>query len=258
MIEQDFASLIVREIQHAVIVGAGHGIGCALVEALLEQNSNCQISATFHNRDRADSLFKLSGNERLQVDQVNLLEADEIEAWSKKITMRGSIDLVVNTAGILHTSEWSPERSLSEVNIFQLQRTFALNTFVTPMLAKFLKPAIQRKRPSAFVALSAKVGSIQDNIIGGWYSYRASKAALNMFVKTIAIEFPRTGLKQCSVMAIHPGTTETDLSRPFLPNVRHRVWQPAETAGNILSTIELGSKMGTGLFLNWDATELPW
>lgn len=250
--------IILANIQHAVVVGAGHGIGCALVEALLKQNSSCQISATYHNRERADALFQLSDNDRLQIAQVNLLQTDEIEQWSEKVKSRGLIDLVINAAGVLHNEEWAPERSLSELNIPQLDRTFALNSFVTPMLAKFLKPAILRNGPSAFVALSAKVGSIHDNKIGGWYSYRASKAALNMFVKTIAIEFPRTGLKQCSVLAIHPGTTETDLSRPFLSNVRHRVWQPSESAANILSTIEIGSKLGSGLFLNWDGTELPW
>ena len=107
------------------------------------------------------------------------------------------------------------------------------------------------------LALSAMVGSIDENEIGGWYGYRASKAALNMMVKTISIELKRSGFKT-QVGAIHPGTTHTALSEKFIGTVRHKVWKPLESAENILKVIDGLSPHETGFFKNWDGRTIAW
>jgi NAD(P)-dependent dehydrogenase (short-subunit alcohol dehydrogenase family) len=110
---------------------------------------------------------------------------------------------------------------------------------------------------SVFATISAKVGSISDNRLGGWYAYRASKAALNMFIKNIAIEFARNK-KKIILLSLHPGTTKTELSEPFTKNTKYQLHTPIETAKNLLSVIENKTLDDSGKFFSWDGEELPW
>lgn len=152
---------------------------------------------------------------------------------------------------MLEGESFGPEKSLRDINIDNLTQVFQVNSFVTPLWAKYLKKKFSKESPSIFATLSAMVGSIEENEIGGWYGYRASKTALNMFVKTISIEFERSRLKT-SVVAIHPGTTKTELSQNFLKGIKHKVWEPKGAAQNILNVLEKCPEEGTGLFKNWD------
>ena len=167
------------------------------------------------------------------------------------------IDLVLNTVGFLHNEKISPEKSLRSINVDNLIESFKVNTILTTLSAKYLTPLISKNEKSAFVQLSAKVGSISDNNIGGWYGYRASKAALNMFIKTYAIEVSRKNL-QCSVMCIHPGTTKSTLSNPFLKGIKHKVWDADDTAINIINVIENGWDNRDCKFYNWDQSQIQW
>ena len=108
-----------------------------------------------------------------------------------------------------------------------------------------------------FASISAKVGSIGDNQLGGWYGYRASKSALNMFIKTLAIEFDNRKIPAV-VLAIHPGTTATELSRPYVSATKMTVHSVEKTADHILSILDQRNKQDSGKFLNWDGSELPW
>lgn len=139
-----------------------------------------------------------------------------------------------------------------------LARLFEINSIAPLLIARATLPLIPRTGASHFAALSAMVGSIGDNRIGGWYGYRASKAALNQFLKTLAIEARRTHPGLC-VTAIHPGTTDTDLSEPFQGNVpEHRLYTPEQSAQRILQVVLGGTPDTSGRFMNWNGDPLPW
>lgn len=188
----------------------------------------------------------------VQAHQLNPLEESEVSNFCESLPQ---IDLCINCVGTLEVEGRGPEKSLRDINFEDLTQIFRVNSFVTPLWAKYLKTKFSKESPSIFAALSAMVGSIEENKVGGWYGYRASKAALNMFIKTISIEFERSRLKT-SVVAIHPGTTKTKLSEKFLTGVKHKVWEPEEASKNILNVLEKCPHEGTGLFRNWDGRKI--
>ncbi len=171
----------------------------------------------------------------------------------------GCLDLLINTAGILHSDDGlRPERRLTDVNADHLRRAFDVNALGALRLAKSVEPLLRRSAAPVFASLSARVGSIEDNRLGGWYAYRASKAALNMLLKTLSVEWSR--LRPPIVCAaLHPGTVATRLSAPFTQRRDDlRVFSPAEAAANLLA-ITLGlTPAQTGRFLAWDGSEIPW
>jgi len=133
-----------------------------------------------------------------------------------------------------------------------------VNSIGAVLLAKHLMPLLRHKEGSIFASISAKVGSIGDNRLGGWYGYRASKAALNMFLKTISIEYSRRCPKTI-VVALHPGTTDTRLSQPFQKNVPPGKLFPVEKTVNLLLDVLASLKLAdSGEFFSWDGSRLPW
>lgn len=228
-----------------------------LAEEITQSNPNCRIICTYRNPDKYNGLKKLSEkNSKIEAWQLDPLDESKLDLFFKSIEMK-KIDLLVNSIGILDSGEKGPEKSLRDISVETMNNVFRVNSFISPLLAKYSKSYFSKQEPSVFCALSAMVGSIQDNKLGGWYSYRASKTALNMFIKTIAIEFERYNL-ETRVLAIHPGTTETDLSRNYLKSVKHKIWTANESARHIIDTIEKSSTEGTGLFKNWNNEEIPW
>lgn len=230
--------------QKILIIGAGHGLGLALAKECRERYPSAQIITTYRIKEKAEGLLA-SGLESHHLDPLN--EA-QVESFCKSFD---SIDLAINSVGMLSDGERGPEKSTKDIDLEHLTKVFQVNSCITPLWAKYLKSKFSKDTPSVFATLSAMVGSISENEIGGWYGYRASKAALNMFIKTISIEFMRSRLKT-SVVAIHPGTTKTELSENFLRGVQHKIWEPPEAAKNILNVLESCPAEGTGLFKNWD------
>ena len=170
------------------------------------------------------------------------------------------LDLVINSIGTLHDHVTRAERKLEEVSLDSLVWSFRVNTAPTVLLAQNLKKLLLNSERPVFAAISAKVGSIGDNSLGGWHSYRISKSALNMAVKNIAIELARKKKTLCAV-AIHPGTTATRLSQPFLESARkkYKVHSPRDTAANIIRVLSgLDPKQHNGSFFSWTGEELPW
>ncbi len=163
----------------------------------------------------------------------------------------------MNFVGFLEDGGISPEKSLNQVRTEHLLKYFEVNSIVSVILAKLFFNLFRHEEPSCFAVLSAKVGSISDNQLGGWYGYRASKAALNMFIKNISLEF-RMRRCHCLVLALHPGTTRTDLSKKHLSQVKHRIHSASETAINLLGQIEGRRIEESGSFLSWDGKEIPW
>jgi len=250
----------IHAVNTAVIVGAGHGIGASLAKKILEFNQNVTVFATYRDASKNSELQSLKAvfPNRLQVYQVDPKAEHELEDFKTKISLSvKKVDLLINTVGFLQAGETAPERSLRDVSAKSLEQYFAVNSVPYLLIAKVFHSLFRHSGPSALVALSAKVGSIEDNSLGGWYGYRASKAALNMFVKGVSLEYNRRGCNSL-VLSIHPGTTVTQLSEPFIEKTKYKLHTSDQTAENILKVIDGTSLEHTGSFYSWDGEKLPW
>ena len=250
----------VSNIQYATILGAGHGIGLALVNAILAGCPKAHVFASYRDRSRAQDLIDANERypERLTIDCVDPTQEESLAAFCQGITNKSpQMDLTINCVGVLNDSACRPEKSLHQVSMQSLTHSFAVNAAVTPLLAKELLPLIRRSPLAVFSSVSAKVGSIEDNSLGGWYGYRASKAALNMFLKNIAIECSHRSIR-CIALALHPGTTRTSLSEPYLKNSKLKIHSASQTASNMLAVLEGKTLRDSGRFFSWDQTEIPW
>lgn len=242
-----------------LILGAGHGIGFALAEEILNRNPSVNIYSTYRESEKAQQLLEF----RQKFNNLYAYQCDVADEACLNIlfddlkTKTTHFDLVINSVGLLHNENISPEKSLKDIKAQDLMEYFRVNALVTPLVAKNLKAFMRKDQITCFASISAKVGSIADNKMGGWYGYRASKAALNMFIKNIAIEFGRS-YKKSFVMAIHPGTTITELSQPFIKNTPYKLHTANETAKNILQVISNCNENSNGKFYSWDGEELPW
>ena len=222
----------------AVVIGASGGIGAAMVERL-SGDPRCGSVQALHRRSAIPIDFD---------------DEDSIASAAASLRDQAPFHLVVNAAGLLHTPDFLPEKKIGDLNAAQLLETFRVNTFGPALVLRAFAPLLDADR-STFAFLSAKVGSIGDNRLGGWYSYRASKAALNMIVRTAAIELARTK-PGAIVVAMHPGTVDTALSRPFRGAQIGRVAVVA--AGEMLDVLGSLGHEDSGAFVSYDGKRLPW
>ena len=167
---------------------------------------------------------------------------------------RGPFPLGRVATGLLHSSTAQPEKRLADLALGTMEEVFRVNTFGPALVLRHFGPLLARER-SLMALLSARVGSIGDNRLGGWYSYRASKAALNMLVKTASIELRRTH-PGAVLAALHPGTVKSALSRPFRGDAIGR--EPAQAADEMLNALDTLTAEDSGCFLAWDGQRLPW
>lgn len=246
---------------NALIVGASQGIGLGFVRSLLQQDNVPRIFATYRQGNTAQELLQLAqeSGDRLTCLQVDITEEAQIAAATQQIKESvGQLHLVIYCVGVLHQENLSPEKSLRQINAENLIYSFQVNSIGAVLLAKHLMPLFKKTEKSIFACISAKVGSIGDNRLGGWYGYRASKAALNMFLKTTAIEYSRRCPKTI-VVALHPGTTDTQLSQPFQKNVPPGKLFPVAKTVNLLSQVIANlEQKDSGEFFSWDGSQLPW
>ena len=246
---------------NALVVGASRGIGLEFVEQLLKNQNIHRIYGTYRQKKSASSLISLenSHQDRVRCLKMDITQEDDISEAIKTISEEvKQLHLVVYCVGILHDGEFQPEKSLRQINSDNLLRYFQINSIGAILLAKHIMPLLRHKEASIFASISAKVGSIGDNRLGGWYGYRASKAALNMFIKTISIEYSRRCPKTI-VVALHPGTTDTSLSQPFQKNVPpEKLFSTELTVSQLLSVMEGLDISNSGQFFSWDGSNLPW
>jgi NAD(P)-dependent dehydrogenase (short-subunit alcohol dehydrogenase family) len=168
-----------------------------------------------------------------------------------------SVDLAIVTTGMLHDDQQRPERALKELDPAALARSFAINTIAPALVAKHLIPKMPRDRRAVFAVLGARVGSIGDNRTGGWHSYRASKAALVMLMKNIAIETARTR-PNAIIVTLHPGTVDTAMSKPFQGNVApEKLFTPAISAEQLRAVIDRLTPRDSGGHFAWDGSRIP-
>lgn len=244
-----------------LVVGANRGIGLALVTAQLANPAVRQVIAASRPGCDARELQQLAGRhgDRLRRVELDVTEPRSLADFERQLQgIGGGVDLAIHAAGLLHDGPLQPEKSVGECRPDHLARLFRVNSIGPLLVAGVLLRLGGRRRRFTFAALSAMVGSIGDNRLGGWYGYRASKAALNQFIRTLAIEC-RVNYPRATVLAIHPGTTDTGLSRPFQKNVSpERLHAPGETAARILRVVAEAEGKRSGCFLNWDGRELPW
>lgn len=223
----------------AVIIGATGGIGGALVPTL-------RASGAY------DGIIALS---RVSDPPVDLLNETTIQRAADHVARRGIPHLVVDATGVLHDMTLQPEKALRAIDPAAMARSFAINAIGPALLMKHFLPLLPRHAPSVFATLSAKVGSIGDNRLGGWYSYRASKAALNQLVRTAAIELARTHPAAVCV-ALHPGTVATALSLPFAKTGLSPL-PPAVVARDILCGLTRLGPVDSGGFFDRHGAPLP-
>ena len=189
---------------------------------------------------------------------IDLQKENSIADASQQLCKAGALDLVIVTTGMLHQDDLQPERSMREIDGANMLDILRVNTVGPALIAKHFLPIMRRKDKSVFAALSARVGSIRDNRLGGWVSYRASKAALNMTIKTLAIEHARR-CPDAAVVALHPGTVATALSEPFRSRVRpNDLFEPDTSAAHLLRVIDNLTHTDTGAFLAWDGSRIPY
>lgn len=184
-------------------------------------------------------------------------DAISVRETCRAVAEPGPPDLVVIASGILHEEGIAPEKSLRDLEAVRLQRLFAVNTVLPAMIVSHLAPQMHRRRPYTIAALSARVGSISDNRLGGWYAYRASKAALNMIIRTASIELARRN-PQSIIVGLHPGTVDSALSRPFRKSVPEvKLFSPEFAAGKLLDVIAGLQPSDSGGCFDWAGEAIP-
>ena len=242
----------------ALVVGASRGIGLAIARQLLREQAIQRVYASYRLPGTATGLLEIN-NERLQTISADVSDPDDVQRIAAAIQANGDHpDFVINAAGILHEHDLQPEKSLNQCRQDSLMRLFLVNSIGPLMLARAVIPLMPKKQPGHFAVLSAMVGSIGDHRLAGWYRYRASQAALNQIKRTLAVECRRSHPQLC-ITAIHPGTTDTALSRPFQANVRPgKLYTVSQTAKRILQVVSDAQAEQSGHFVNWDGKPIPW
>jgi NAD(P)-dependent dehydrogenase (short-subunit alcohol dehydrogenase family) len=247
---------------HALVQGASRGIGLEFVRQLLAEPRFSRVFATCRAPWEAGELSSLAAREpRLAVVALDAGDEDSIaHAAATVAAATDRLHLLINAAGVLHggPAALSPEKRLADVRPVALGASFAVNAFGPLLVAKHFERLLAHRERAVFASLSARVGSIGDNRLGGWYAYRGAKAAQNMFTKTLAIEWARSR-RNVVCVALHPGTTDSDLSRPFQANVpADRLFPVGRTVGQLLAVIDRLTPADSGRFLAWDGSGIPW
>jgi NAD(P)-dependent dehydrogenase (short-subunit alcohol dehydrogenase family) len=245
-------------LKNALIVGGGQGIGLGFVKQLLAQNDIQRVYATYRRVESAAELLAID-NPKLHCLQMDITDEAQIAAVIQAIQAQTkTLNYVINSAGVLHEGEMQPEKSLRHINSEQLLRYFQVNSIGAMLLFKQVQPLLKHDARSILATISAKVGSIGDNQIGGWYGYRASKAALNMFIRTTAIEYKRT-CPNTILVALHPGTTDTRLSLPFQRNVPpEKLFSVDRTVSQLMTVMDGLAPTDSGEFFSWDGSRIVW
>ncbi|XP_051936559.1 C-factor [Hippocampus zosterae] len=258
----------------ALVQGASRGLGLQFCKYILKNKLPASVIATCRNPEGATELQGLVGQhpDRMTVLQLDVNREEDIREAAERVKERfGRLDLMVNSSALLHPSG-KGETSLRDVSAHGIMATLTTNTVGPLVMAKYFAPLLQKgnggfgRQPmdkakwhsGIIVNVTAKVGSIGDNGLGGWYSYRMSKAALNMATKNLSIELGRSRPKVLCV-SLHPGTLDSDLSRPYHRNVPEgKLFSTERSVGYLMGIVEALDVEKTGKAYSWDGTQLPW
>ncbi|MFZ6864017.1 SDR family NAD(P)-dependent oxidoreductase [Undibacterium sp. Ji67W] len=222
----------------ALVIGSTGAIGAAFVRGIRAHRADAQV-IELH---------------RHSIPAIDFTNEQSIERAAQAVAPQGLFHLIINATGILHGDNFMPEKKLADLECQHLKHIFEINTFGPALVMRYFTPLLDRER-GVMALLSAKVGSIEDNRLGGWYSYRASKAALNMLVKTAAIELKRSQ-KNAVLLALHPGTVQSGLSQPFRGGNAAR--NADDAVADMLRVIDQKAPEQSGNFYTYDDQQLPW
>tara|TARA_X000000950_G_scaffold279678_1_gene372837 strand:- start:53 stop:757 length:705 start_codon:yes stop_codon:yes gene_type:complete len=224
----------------AVVMGSNGGLGKSIYNNL-------------RNTKKSSKVFGFHRKSNPPVDVTNEKSVIEIANFLKINKFR--ISILINAVGYLHDDKFKPEKKIEDLNVEYFKKSCNINTISTILLLKYLAPLMYQDKNSLFVSLSARVGSIEDNHLGGWYSYRASKAALNQIIKTASIEFKR---KKSDIifLSLHPGTVDTYLSKPF--SNKKTLFSPELAAEKILNTLKRLSINQSGRLIDYNGDIIPY
>lgn len=231
----------IEPLRRAIVIGSSGGIGAAIKSALTAKGAY------------------VIGLSRSQSDSEQPLDVTceaSIAAAAARLRDQAPFCSIYVCTGLLHDSVTRPEKALRDIDEAGMMRSFAVNAVGPALVAKHFAPLLPKEGRCVFAALSARVGSISDNRLGGWYSYRASKAALNMIVKTLSIELAR-GRPDAICVALHPGTVDTGLSKPFQKNVDPvQLFSADQSAASLLRIMDQLSPDQTGRCFAWDGSDI--
>jgi NAD(P)-dependent dehydrogenase (short-subunit alcohol dehydrogenase family) len=248
---------------NVLIQGASRGIGLGFVRRCLAEARVGRVIAGCRAPSEASALAQLAADHLGRLTTVALDAGDESSIAAAAAVTAGvcaKLHLVVNCAGVLHDAARAmrPEKRLADLNADALARAFAVNAIGPLLIARHFEPLLAHGERAVFASLSARVGSIEDNRLGGWYAYRASKAAQNQYTRTLAIEWARSR-RNVICVALHPGTTDTDLSRPYQGNVpAGKLFDVDYAVTHLLQVIDRLQPADSGQFLAWNGERIPW
>ena len=234
--------------QNVAIIGTTGSIGKAFLEYYLSDDNTDKVYSISRSRN---------GIEDRKIIDLNLNFTDENDYHTLSSSIpKDSLDRVIIASGVLHDGDLQPEKTISSLDFDNFQKVFNVNTFAPALLLKVFFPLIKRNSDALIGVLSARVGSISDNRIGGWYAYRASKAALNMIIKTAAIELERRD-KTAKIIGLHPGTVDTNLSKPFQGGTpKEKIFAPKQSIDYLTKVIDSSTPQDTGKIFDWQGKEI--
>ena len=230
----------------ALVVGASGGLGSAFVAELLADPRYTEVIVW--SRSAA-----VATGGKIVAQSIDLRDEATIEAAASTL---GEIDLAVVATGLLYDADIAPEKSWRSITPSAMIRVFEINTIGPALIAKHVLPHLPRDRRAVFAALSARVGSISDNRLGGWHSYRASKAALNQLIRCFSIELS-SKRPQAICVGLHPGTVDTNLSKPYQAGVPHdKLLAPLQSARRLLGVLDGLTPEKSGRVYDWAGIEI--
>lgn len=225
-----------KNVKTGIVIGAGHGIGLEIDRLLRQSYPHINLLSTYRDENK---------NENPHAQKLDPLDEESIQNFATGVD---EIDFVISCVGHLGDS---PEKSLKQINLDDMTKSFQINSLHMPLVMKHL---YRKLTPGSLVTvLSAMVGSVSDNKMGGWYGYRGSKSALNMFMRNMSIE-----LRNSIVVSVHPGTTKTSLSENFLTGIKHEVYEADVTAKHLIEFWQSIKPSDSGKFFHWSGKELTY
>jgi NAD(P)-dependent dehydrogenase (short-subunit alcohol dehydrogenase family) len=233
---------------NVLIIGANGGLGSAFCEVLRGQPEIAEL-VTMARSDAKGAVDILC----------NITDEAALQNAAHRLEAHGPFHLIINATGLLHDRAHglAPEKSLAQIDATAMARVLQVNTIGPALVCKYLVPLLAKQGKAVMAHLSARVGSISDNQLGGWYSYRAAKAAQNMIVKTAALETARR-YKNKLIIGLHPGTVATDLSAPFQSGVApEKLFTAEQSASYLLQVIDTLTAQDSGYVLAFDGQRVP-
>jgi len=245
----------------ALVVGASRGIGRAILNRLIASNEYDFVCAVSRSMKRDSALHEKAERHRVRLFSLSLdaTKADDVAQLRVRLQEHGvQLHLLVNTVGFLSSDSMQPEKHIRELSLEQLLHSVRVNTWPFLNIAKELFPIVRRSPRLKMISFCGRVGSIGDNELGGWYSYRISKAAEHMAIKNLSIELRRSN-KTIICCAYHPGTVDTELSRPFTRNYkRNAIFTPEQAAQYFWRVSSALTLEDNGKCFDWAGKAIPW